>query len=153
MINTGTVSGLSIRLFTPLFIHSLNHCADASNANPTELTLATFCDLSKAFDTINSNTLLHKFNVYGIRGLATKWIECYLSNRTQFVEIESNLSSCLPVQCGVPQGSILGPILFNTYMNDISYSTHENILCFADDTTVYLSDTIHHIFLPEPINA
>jgi hypothetical protein len=121
-------------------IHLLNHCAEASNANPSKLTLATFCDLSKAFDTISSKILLHKLNVYGIRGLANKWIESYLSNRTQFVEIESNLSSCLPVLCGVPQGSILGPLLFIIYMNDISYSTHENILCFADDTTVYLSD-------------
>ena len=121
-------------------LHLLNHCAEAINSSPSQLTLATFCDLSKAFDTISTDILLHKLNIYGIRGLANKWIESYLTNRTQYVNIDSHTSSCLPVWCGVPQGSILGPLLFLIYINDISASTTENILSFADDTTIFLSD-------------
>ena len=121
-------------------LHLLNHCAEAINSSPSQLTLATFCDLSKAFDTISTDILLHKLNIYGIRGLANKWIESYLTNRTQYVNIDSHTSSCLPVRCGVPQGSILGPLLFLIYINDISASTTENILSFAEDTTIFLSD-------------
>ena len=80
-------------------------------------------------------------NIYGIRGTANKWIESYLTNRSQYVDFDSNVSSSLPVRCGVPQGSILGPLLFLLYINDISHSTTENILSFADDTTVFLSDS------------
>ena len=103
--------------------------------------MATFCDLSKAFDTISTNILLHKLNIYGIRGTANKWIESYLTNRSQYVDFDSHKSSSLPVKCGVPQGSILGPLLLLLYINDISHSTTENILSFADDTTVFLSDS------------
>jgi hypothetical protein len=121
-------------------LHLLNHCAEAINATPSQLTLATFCDLSKAFDTISHDILLHNLNVFGIRGVANKWIESYLTNRSQYVNIDSHISQNLPVRCGVPQGSILGPLLFLIYINDISNSTTENILSFADDTTVFLSD-------------
>ena len=121
-------------------IHLLNHCAEAQNSTPSQLTLATFCDLSKTFDTISPHILLSKLNTYGIRGVAHIWIESYmyLTNRTQFVDFDSHASPRLPVKCGVPQGSILGPLLFLIYINDISYSTNEHIL--SDDTTVFLSD-------------
>ena len=122
-------------------LHLLNHCAEANDKTPSQLTLATFCDLSKAFDTISTDILLHKLNIYGIRGTANKWIESYLTNRSQYVDFDSHKSSSLPVRCGVPQGSILGPLLFLLYINDISHSTTENILSFADDTTVFLSDS------------
>ena len=79
--------------------------------------------------------------MYGIRGTANKWIESYLTNRSQYVDFDSHKSYSLPVRCGVPQGSILGPLLFLLYINDISHSTTENILSFADDTTVFLSDS------------
>ena len=122
-------------------LHLLNHCAEASNTTPSQLTLATFCDLSKAFDTISPNILLSKLNTYGIRGAANKCIESYLTNRIQYVDVDSHISTRLPVRCGVPQGSILGPLLFLIYIYDISHCTTENILSFADDTTVFLSDS------------
>jgi hypothetical protein len=85
--------------------------------------------------------LLHKLNTYGIRGIINRWFENYLSNRTQFMELEGNKSSCQIILCGVPQGSILGTLLFLVYVNDISRSCRCNILFFADDTTIYLSDS------------
>ena len=78
--------------------------------------------------------------MYGIRGVANKWIESYLHNRSQYVEIHSHESLRLPTKCGVPQGSILGPLLFLVYINNISNSTNGDILSFADDTTVFMSD-------------
>ena len=71
-------------------IHLLNHFAEANNAIPSKYTLATFSDLSKAFDTISHKILLHKLNTYGIRQVANKWIESYLHNRSQHVEINSH---------------------------------------------------------------
>ena len=74
-------------------IHFINHCAEADNKQNPEYTLAVFCDLSKAFDVINHKILLHKVKMYGICGLANDWFSSYLSNRTQFVEIDSQNSS------------------------------------------------------------
>jgi len=79
-------------------------------------TLVTFCDISKAFDIISTEILLHKLNIYGILWLANKWIDSYLKTRTQYVEIDSRVSLGLSVRCGVPQGSILGPHLFLIYI-------------------------------------
>jgi len=120
-------------------IHLLSQVAEANNKTPSEYTLATFCDLSKAFDTISHDILLYKLHVYGIRGKANDLIRSYLSNRQQYVDFDSSKSQCLPVECGVPQGSILGPLLFLIYINDIKNCTPENILSFADDTTMLLS--------------
>ena len=69
------------------------------------------------------------------------WLKKYLSDRFQYVEIENEKSTQCPISCGVPQGSILGPLLYLIYVNDIDKSTMGNILSFADDTSLFISDT------------
>ena len=99
-----------------------------------------FMDLSKAFDTIDHNILIQKLKAYGVRGKALSWFEDYLRNRRQFVSFKSKTSSVSTVKCGVPQGSILGPLLFLIYINDIVNATPllTHIL-FADDTNIFYS--------------
>ena len=129
-------------------MHFLNHCTSSANKQNSEYTLAVFCDLSKAFDVINHRILLHKLNNCGIRGIVNTWFEHYLFEKTQFVEFGGERSSTQNIQCGVPQGSILGPLLYLIYVNDICNSCNSNILSFADDTTVYVSDSdIHKAYL------
>ena len=72
-----------------------------------------FLDFAKAFDTVNHNILINKLNHYGIRGNALKWLESYLFNRQQCVQIGNKYSDFLPIDCGVPQGSVLGALLFS----------------------------------------
>ena len=121
-------------------IHLLNDCAKNINSCPKQYTISIFCDLSKAFDVINHKILIQKMNHYGIRGIAEKWIISYLSNMKQYVEIENCTSKTLNIECGVPQGSILGPLLYLLYVNDICKAYEGNILSCADDTSLYVSD-------------
>ena len=101
--------------------------------------MSIFCDLSKAFDVISRTILIKKLEYYGIRGIVKNWLINYLSDRTQYVEIENNASSVSKIKCGVPQGSILGPLLYLIYVNDIGKCTEGNVLSFADDTSLVLS--------------
>jgi hypothetical protein len=117
----------------------LNHCAEAASKSDPEYTIAALCDLSKAFDVINHEISLNKLHRYGTRGTVSDWFKSYLSNRMQFVEIDGNVSSSLPIRCGGPQGSTLGTLLYLIYVNDIGKSCQCNILSFADDTTLYVS--------------
>jgi len=101
-------------------------------------TIGIFIDLSKAFDTIDHKLLLKKMEFYGIRGIALQWFTSYLTNRKQFVSVNNVDSNLLPITCGVPQGSILGPLLFILYINDIINSSNlANFIMFADDTNIF----------------
>ena len=103
-------------------------------------TIGVFLDLSKAFDTIDHEILLYKLNNYGIRGRALEWFRNYLTNRKQFVCVNDQFSSMQDMNCGVPQGSLLGPLLFIIYINDIQNSSNIlSFLLFADDSNVLLS--------------
>ena len=103
-------------------------------------TLGMFFDLKKAFDTVDHNILISKLEHYGIRGVAGKWISSYLSNRQQFTHVNGENSQKRQINFGVPQGSILGPLLFLLYINDIGQCTQEgNVRLFADDTAIFVS--------------
>ena len=97
-------------------------------------------DLSKAIDTLNQNILLDKLYHYGIRGTALCWFKDYLTSRQQYVEIDDTASDKRVITTGVRQGSILGPLLFLIYMNDISYTSQLfRFIVYADDTTSFSS--------------
>ena len=92
------------------------------------ISIGIFIDLKKAFDTINHDILVQKLSYYGLRGVASKWISSYLENRSQFVSYNNVNSDIQNINCGIPQGSILGLSLFILYINDLCNVT--NLLTF-----------------------
>ena len=94
-------------------------------------------DFSKAFDKVAHRRLLHKIAYYGVRGSTLSWITAFLAGRSQQVLVDGKTSSSLPVTSGVPQGSVLGPLLFLAYINDLPDGIVSSVRLFADDTVLY----------------
>ena len=117
----------------------VNHIYDSFDAGET--TIGVFLDLSKAFDTLNRNILFEKLKYYGINGIELQWFKSYFSERKKCVRYKDTKSEMLVTKYGVPQGSILGPILYFIYMNDVvSSSEILQFAMYADDTCVYNSN-------------
>ena len=110
-----------------------------------EYVIGVFLDFSKAFDTVDHDILLRKLHHYGIRGNALRWFENYLKNRKQFVTYNGVSSDTKLITCGVPQGSILGPLLFFIYIDDLSLVCDRLLsILFADDTNMFMSSKDVH---------
>ena len=92
-------------------------------------------DLQKTFGTIDHDVLLQKLYAIGFSKHAVSWFQSYLSNRSFLVNLENNFSQPASVSCGVPQGSILGPLLFLIYVNDMSQAVKCDLFLYADDTS------------------
>ena len=105
-----------------------------------------FCDISKAFDRVWHKGLIYKLKSIGIEGKLLTWVENYLHERKQRVVIFNKSSDWLQIKAGVPQGSILGPLFFLVFINDIVNEIQSNIKLFADDTSLY-------IIVDDPINS
>ena len=111
----------------------------ARNTSAGKQTDLILLDFSKAFDKVNRSKLLWKLYQYGIRGNALFWIRAFLGKRSQTVVLEVEESESVPVTSGVPQGWVLGPILFLVYINDLPEELSSQVRLFADDTAVYLT--------------
>ena len=99
--------------------------------------ISVFLDLSKAFDTLDHSILLKKLQFYGVKNTALSWFDSYLSNRSQYVDLNGTSSMFSPLSTGVPQGSILGPLLFIIYINDIHEASAKFFaIIYADDTNL-----------------
>ena len=131
--------GFRSRLSTCMALLELMNKLTAS-IDAGEITVGLFIDLAKAFDTVDHQILLSKLHHYGIRGNAFQWFESYLSDRKQCVSIDGHESGFAVIKCGVPQGSILGPVLFLLYINDLGYASKilQSVM-FADDTNMFLT--------------
>jgi len=121
--------------------------------NKSQYTLGLFLDMSKAFDSINHNTLFRKLEYYGIRGTVLSWVKSYLLKRKIKVKFKSELSENYEMMYGTPQGSVLGPIMYIILANDLNKSLKFcRAVSFADDTTIFASGN-NLKFLYKKVNA
>mgnify|MGYP002051434539 FL=1 len=121
---------------------ALHRCIDSwlDNICDQQVTAVCFLDIRKCFDSIDHNILLSKLENFGIQNTELEWFSSYLKDRSQIVCQNNVLSKKAFVQCGVPPGSVLGPILFTIFINDISQNVHPGTCnLYADDTVVYCS--------------
>ena len=122
--------------------HAINHIIGVitEQIDKRKHVIGIFIDLSKAFDTINHDILLAKFFNYGIRGIILQLIESYLKSRKQVTNFNGDKSELGTVVYGVPQGSVLGPLLFPLYINDITNcSDSGEFILFPDDTNIFIT--------------
>ncbi|KAK9879321.1 hypothetical protein WA026_004174 [Henosepilachna vigintioctopunctata] len=137
------IKGYSTQTAIYEFIANIVHALEDS-----DIAIGLFLDLSRAFDSLNHGYIFKKMEQYGIRGTSLEWFKSYLHFRTQTVSINTDTSEVnsetLPIEFGVPQGSILGPIIFIIFINDLSdklTNNHVSVINYADDTNILLRST------------
>ena len=136
----GFQKGMSTEYAVNSLVNNIVKCLENK-----EVGFCILLDFAKAFDTVNHEILLSKLEYYGIRGIALDWFKSYLSDRMQCTEIGDTQSKLDYIKCGVPQGSILGPLLFLLYINDIVMSSDVfKFILFADDTSLFYSHKNKH---------
>ena len=152
----GLVAFVTINyLYLYLYLYDLQHGFREKRSCETQLTMLVedlarngskgkqtdliLLDFSKAFDKVKHSKLIWKLHQYGIRSNVLRWVQAFLGNRSQSVVVKGEESDSVPVCSGVPQGSVLGPILFLIYINDLPDTITSKVRLFADDTALYLT--------------